>query len=378
MTAIAMLQLDDEVAFISDLLGTRDGHAGMPYVPTVGDQHMAILGPNRVVAGLFQKTAIIRPNLCLALAGRGDIAIRFAAHLDGALPGAPDEEALDQAIDAFPIADLTEIHYIAALLSAGRPIIRKTHRLDRHPSGDFEGIFAGSGAAALLDYFQFTGRSPRDALPAAKQIYYRALSCVALAMTRQVHDGLGIDRGWGGGFEVISIVDGVFQRRGGIITNFITLTEVGDGLVDLYQIPIYIHQTYYGRYLRMLRGSQVGLGRTEHLVSPMLPRADDPPPPGPGMLPDIRDRQVRTYAAKITRIDQSDAYVTFSLIGENAFLNFTPGVDEHLPNPERHARNILRHLTDLYQLRNFNLDDRFLGPDGDTSDRLVLGMLPTP
>ena len=217
MTLVAGLSIGGAPAFVADLL-TSWRLQGEVEIPSQRSPGVFEGADGYFASGLAQKITIVRPYLMLAYAGRLSVARKIIEELDAILPMTA-EEVTGSAHLFMAILDRTpDTLEMIALYFDGDNI----HPLCLHTRGyEIDGrrlYILGSGRDVFFDYaVNMFGAIPNDDTPHGLVARAVMMRFASNAMMSQWAAGYGLNKSWGGGFEVAFTDDNGFKKVDNIL-----------------------------------------------------------------------------------------------------------------------------------------------------------------
>jgi len=259
------------------------GHPAPFDIPTQRDVNR-LLPPWRLISGLTQKLVLLSGNIAVAWAG-SELAARLVIKDLQQRASGPhfDDDALFRYLHDSEYFDrelrTLGLSLLGLVLRPGGRVIRfawdREHgQIPRlFPPIAHDDIFgevyaAGSGSGDLLQRLkQGLQVVSADAGDAARRQASHLLmqSLVGLLLSEQVRSGFGIDSYWGGGLELIGVVDGELRKIGGVTYLSLDLLHLENKLV--FNLPA-MKVDYDGDLLMVSSLREVGLAEPERLGLP--------------------------------------------------------------------------------------------------------------
>jgi hypothetical protein len=245
---------------------------------------------NWLVSSLVQKVSLLTPRLAIAWAGsRHDANSIFHDILERSR--SPTLDDVLSVLEGRQHESGRGVYLTGLSLGEGvsgqRPIVRFAWDSNRGSSTDRlffpdygECYAGGTGATAFWNLLRSTRVEQPDDTPPLEAAICASLSHLGRLSGDQMRNGSGLDRFYGGGFELVTFLDGELRKIGDTAYHFVGATKsIGGQVTVTFHASIWV--SYFEDYLliRKLRfGGDVAnaIGRDElYVITPVYRVVDD-------------------------------------------------------------------------------------------------------
>ncbi|TLS77265.1 hypothetical protein FE236_03735 [Mariprofundus erugo] len=260
MTLIAAMRINEIPIILGDLLISRETMGDSPPNVSIPSRHQvnSFLGRNSElqIVGLSQKVNIIAENFCLAWTGRKYQARSLIRHLHEQCRGRRvTVRQFSELLDQYPADQMSDLQCIAYLYDVEtRGFWTKERMMPMFSLDGLEGVqVGGSGTERFIQTIESIMEGNIEGeYTSLEESLGRVMSFTSMAFGNQVMNGEGIEKGWGGGFEVAYLHGQYFEKLSDVMYLFWTVEELNDGVLAIEGFPQFIKSSYQGDRLRIL------------------------------------------------------------------------------------------------------------------------------
>jgi hypothetical protein len=253
MTVIAHINVHGTHSLIGDLLVSSVGTSPTSPVnlPASADINARISLPeNRFIVGLQQKVVVLNPSLAIAWSGNFGQAQALFADLEPLRSqNHVDPEFVRTILDNIDQSQKDDLSLIGMVATNGRCSLI-THRTEQptsiYPAQDV--VSAGSGSSTFTEILRQHAPNSTALNPNASATDIADgfdLNIVGSMQSEEFSTPMGIQNGWGGGFELARFAGSGISKIDNILSvHFFFLKNAENGF-DLYWLPDFRHTSYW-------------------------------------------------------------------------------------------------------------------------------------
>lgn len=256
MTALISFQLEGQPVIFGDLLVSGPVSSVHLNLPPIGDVSQ-VFGNDTVFApvSLCQKIAIIHDDFAVAWSGTQYLARTVIRELTERFASRPPTEIeLRDYLDQLPDEIANDVSLLAMVAVSPERMYHVGFGAHEESNPTF-GVFraAGSGSDAVGGFLRsvqsFTENDGRQMTPFAKAMGC-ALTMSGQLLAREIFANDNLWEYYGGGYEVLTRVDGRWKKLEDVLTVFGVARQTASGAVELVTNPVKVmRQTYVDELL---------------------------------------------------------------------------------------------------------------------------------